>query len=123
MAKKTTMPSDDENLVEEGSGDHRTKKRSGVGTHTQEKEFQNRMKRLKKVIDADEDEDCTTAYKNCPIQNCSFTPQSDVDKYDWNQELLQHISVRHPDYCIVCKVNNSHLIFFFHRMPCQVRQW
>ena len=88
MAKKKTTPSDDENSVEEGSGDHRTKKGSGVGTHTQEKEFQNRMKRLKKVIDADEDEDCTTAFKNCPIQNCSFTPQSDLDHRPLERELI-----------------------------------
>ena len=121
-------------MVEQGSRDQNTNKGSGdngagavgVGTHAHENECQNRMKRLKEVIDEDEDEDWTKTYKNCPIQDCGFTPpqSSAIDEFDFNQEIILHITVRHPDYCIVCQVNNSHLFFsFFDRMPCQDRQW
>lgn len=100
------MPTDDEDVTEEGSGDNHDNDACevGIGTHTHEKEWEQRMKRLKEVIN----EEWTKNYESCPIRDCGFMPpQESIDEFDFNEEMLKHLTVRHPDYCILCKVNTS----------------
>ena len=61
-------------------------------------EYEQRLERAEKLLD----EEWTIHHEKCPFEDCEFKPSKTEDFAD---KMDEHLTFRHPDYCIACQVS------------------